>query len=341
MIKQAIIDLSHGKDLSAETARTVMGEIMSGETTPVQISAYLTALAMKGETIDEITGSAMGMRESSTKLPHSLDCGELLEIVGTGGSRAKKSGTFNISTASAIIASAAGIPVAKHGNRSASSKCGSADVLEAIGVKIDISPEKSAELLHKIGICFMFAPTYHTAMKHVAPVRRELGIRTVFNILGPLANPANAKNILLGVYDKSLVEPMSLVLHNLGTLRVAVAHGTDGIDEISLVAPTITSNGIITPEDFGFERCTEEDLTGGAPAENAAILRDIFVPRKSGAQPGRTDAKRNAAVLNAGVAMFVTGRYVSMQVAVKVAAETIDSGAAQAKLEEFVAESNR
>ena len=330
MIKDAIITLAQKQDLSYDTARAVMDEIMSGEATSVQMSAYLTALALKGETIDEITGCAAGMRAHCVRLLHDMD---VLEIVGTGGSSAKKQGTFNISTAASLIAAAAGIPVAKHGNRSASSKCGSADVLEALGVKIDIAPAKSAELLREIGICFMFAQNYHIAMKYVAPVRRELGIRTVFNILGPLTNPAGAKMQLMGVYDEALVEPLAAVLAKLGVSKALVVHGSEGIDEVSLTAPTVTSQGIITPEQFGFERCRAEDLLGGEPAENAAILRGIFELKERG-------AKRDAAVLNAGVAMHVTGRYESMEQAVKAAEEAVDSGAALAKLESFIERSN-
>ncbi|MCL2201660.1 MAG: anthranilate phosphoribosyltransferase, partial [Oscillospiraceae bacterium] len=232
MIKEAILSLSKKQDLSYDEARAVMDEIMTGEASPVQMSAYLTALSLKGETIDEITGSASGMRSHCVRLLHDMDA---LEIVGTGGDHAN---TFNISTTASIITAAAGIAVAKHGNRSASSKCGSADVLEALGVNINISPEKSAELLHKIGICFMFAQNYHIAMKFVAPIRRELGIRTVFNIIGPLTNPAGASMELMGVYDRALVEPLAQVMCNLGVKSTMVVHGEDGLDEISMSAPT-------------------------------------------------------------------------------------------------------
>jgi len=232
MIREAILLLAKKQDLTYETAEAVMNEIMTGEATPVQMSAYLTALSLKGETTDEITASASGMRRHCVRLLHDVDA---LEIVGTGGDHAN---TFNISTAAAIITAAAGIPVAKHGNRSASSRCGSADVLEALGVNINIPPEKSAELLKNIGICFMFAQNYHIAMKFVAPIRRELGIRTVFNIIGPLTNPAGAKMELMGVYDRELVEPLAQVLCNLGVKSAMVVHGDDGLDEISLSAPT-------------------------------------------------------------------------------------------------------
>jgi anthranilate phosphoribosyltransferase len=334
MIKEAIISLSKKEDLSFETAQAVMNQIMTGEATPVQMSAYLTALSLKGETIDEITASAQGMRAHCLRLLHDMDA---LEIVGTGGDH---SNTFNISTTAAIIAAAAGIPVAKHGNRSASSKCGSADVLEALGVNITISPEKSAELLKNIGICFLFAQNYHLSMKFVAPIRRELGIRTVFNVLGPLTNPAGAKMELMGVYERELVEPLAQVLCNLGVKNAMVVHGEDGIDEISLSAPTFVCevkdgwvrSYTITPEEFGFERCNKSDLQGGDAAENAKILKGIL--------SGEVGAKRDAAVLNAAAAMFVTGKYESIQAAVKTANEVIDNGRALQKLADFICYSN-
>ena len=334
MIKEAIISLSKREDLSYDTARAVMDEIMTGEASPVQMSAYLTALSLKGETIDEITASAFGMRSHCVRLLHNVDA---LEIVGTGGDHAN---TFNISTTAALIIAATGVPVAKHGNRSASSKCGSADVLEALGVNINIAPEKSAELLHKIGICFLFAQNYHIAMKYVAPVRRELGIRTVFNILGPLTNPAGANMELMGVFDRELVEPLAKVLMNLGVKNAMVVHGIDGLDEISMSAPTLlceVKDGWvrtyeITPEEFGFERCTKEDLVGGVPEENAAIIRAVL--------GGEKGPKRNASLLNAAAALYITGKYASIGDAVRVAAETIDSGKALAKLDEFISCSN-
>ena len=334
MIKEAIISLSQKQDLPYETAEAVMHEIMTGEATPVQMSAYLTALSLKGETTDEITASAFGMRSHCVRLLHDVDA---LEIVGTGGDH---SNTFNISTTASIITAAAGIPVAKHGNRSASSKCGAADVLEALGVNINIPPEKSAELLERIGLCFMFAQNYHIAMKFVAPIRRELGIRTVFNIIGPLTNPAGAKMELMGVYDKELVEPLAQVLCNLGVKSAMVVHGEDGLDEISLCAPTFVCevkdgwvrSYTITPEQFGFKRCKPSDLQGGSPLENAEILKAVL--------KGKTDAKRNAAVLNAAAAMFITGRYESIEAAVKIAEDIIDSGKAYEKLEQFIRFSN-
>ena len=334
MIREAILSLSKKQDLTYETAQAVMNEIMTGEASPVQMSAYLTALSLKGETIDEITGSAFGMRSHCVRLLHNVDA---LEIVGTGGDHAN---TFNISTAAAIITAAAGVPIAKHGNRSASSKCGAADVLEALGININISPTKSAELLKNIGICFMFAQNYHIAMKFVAPIRRELGIRTVFNIIGPLTNPAGAKMELMGVYDRGLVEPLAQVMCNLGVTNAMVVHGEDGLDEISLSAPTFVCevkdgwvrSYTITPEQFGFERCKKEDLHGGTPLENAAILKALLC--------GEKGAKRNAAVINAAAAMFITGKYDSIETAITVANDVIDSGKALQKLNDFVCYSN-
>ena len=335
MIKEAILKLAKREDLSYETALEVMNEIMGGEATPVQMSAYLTALAMKGETIDEITGSARGMRDHCVRLLHEMD---VLEIVGTGGDGAN---SFNISTTSSLVIAAGGVPVAKHGNRAASSKCGAADVLEALGVNITVSPEKSSELLKEIGICFLFAQNYHIAMKYVAPIRRELGIRTVFNILGPLSNPAGANMELMGVYDEALVEPLARVMSNLGVKRGMVVYGQDKLDEISMSAPTkiceikdgAYETYTITPEMFGFETCKKEELTGGAPQENAAITRAIL----SGEERG---AKRNAVLMNAGAALYLAGKAETMADGVKLAADLIDSGKAEAKLEEFVKGSN-
>jgi len=289
---------------------------------------------MKGETIDEITASAAGMREHCVRLLHDVDA---IEIVGTGGDGAN---TFNISTTASIIVAAAGVPVAKHGNRSASGKCGAADVLEALGVNIAIPPERSAELLKNIGICFLFAQNYHIAMKYVAPIRRELGIRTVFNILGPLTNPAGAKMELMGVYDRELVEPLAQVLANLGVKKAMVVHGEDGLDEISMCAPTFccevkdgwVRSFTITPEQFGFEHCDKSALEGGSPPENAAILRAIL--------SGEFSPKRNAAVLNSAAALYVAGKYGTIEEAVLEVESVIDSGAALAKLEEFILESN-
>lgn len=335
MIKEAIYKLSNKENLSYEMAETVMDEIMSGEASGIHMGAYLMGLRMKGETIEEITASAAGMRKHCTRLLHNMD---VLEIVGTGGDEAF---TFNISTTASIVVSAAGIPVAKHGNRSVSSKCGAADVLEALGVNIMISPAQSAEILKEIGLCFMFAQSYHTAMKYVAPVRRELGIRTIFNILGPLSNPAGANMQLLGVYDEALVEPLAKVLANLGVKRAIVAYGNDGIDEISLSAPTtcceirdgkITSY-ILEPEQVGLNRCRKEDLVGGGPAENAAITKGILL--------GEQGPKRDAVLLNAGACIYMVKDNISMKDAIDIAADIIDSGKAMKQLEKFIELSNK
>lgn len=336
MIKETIIKLSKKQDLAYAEAEAVMDEIMSGQATPVQMSAYLTALALKGETIDEITASAAGMRAHCIKLLHNLD---VLEIVGTGGDG---SNSFNISTTSSLVIAAGGVPVAKHGNRAASSKSGAADVLETLGVKITLTPERSAEILKKINICFLFAQNYHIAMKYVAPIRKELGIRTVFNILGPLSNPAGANMELMGVYDQSLVEPLTQVMANLGVNRGMVVYGQDSLDEISMCAPTSVceirdgkfTSYEITPEQFGYERCEKGALTGGTPAENAEITKAILKGEEKG-------PKRQAVCLNAGAALYIAGKATSIEEGVKLAESLIDSGAALKKLEEFVEETNK
>ena len=336
MIKEAIIKLSKKQDLAYAEAEAVMDEIMSGQATPVQMSAYLTALALKGETIDEITASAAGMRAHCIKLLHNLD---VLEIVGTGGDG---SNSFNISTTSSLVIAAGGVPVAKHGNRAASSKSGAADVLETLGVKITLTPERSAEILKKINICFLFAQNYHIAMKYVAPIRKELGIRTVFNILGPLSNPAGANMELMGVYDQSLVEPLAQVMANLGVNRGMVVYGQDSLDEISMCAPTSVceirdgkfTSYEITPEQFGYERCEKGALTGGTPAENAEITKAILKGEEKG-------PKRQAVCLNAGAALYIAGKAASIKEGVKLAESLIDSGAALKKLGEFVEETNK
>ena len=335
MIKEAIHKVFKKENLTYKEAEAVMNEIMEGEASAVQMSSYLTALSMKGETVEEITASAAGMRAHCVRLLHDMD---VLEIVGTGGDGAN---SFNISTTSSLVISAAGVPVAKHGNRAASSKCGAADVLEALGVNITIAPEKSRELLEKIGICFLFAQNYHIAMKYVAPVRKELGIRTIFNILGPLANPAGANMELMGVYDESLVEPLAHVLANLGVKRALVVYGTDGLDEISLSAPTKVcevkdgtfTSYEITPEQFGLTRCRKEDLVGGTPAENAQIARDILA--------GKPGPKRDAVLMNAGAALYMAGKTDSIQAGIDLVKEIIDSGKAAAQLEKFVELSNQ
>ena len=336
MIKEAIIKLSKKQDLAYAEAEAVMDEIMSGQATPVQMSAYLTALALKGETIDEITASAAGMRAHCIKLLHNLD---VLEIVGTGGDG---SNSFNISTTSSLVIAAGGVPVAKHGNRAASSKSGAADVLETLGVKITLTPERSAEILKKINICFLFAQNYHIAMKYVAPIRKELGIRTVFNILGPLSNPAGANMELMGVYDEALVEPLAQVMANLGVTRGMVVFGQDSLDEISMSAPTSVceikdgkfTSYVLTPEQFDYERCTKEELQGGTPQENAEITKAILEGKETG-------AKRHAVCLNAGAALYIAGKAASIEAGVKMAEKLIDSGAALKKLEEFIQKSNQ
>lgn len=334
MIREAIIALTNKENLSYDAAKQVMDEIMSGQATPVQISAYLTALAMKGETIEEITASAVGMREAGTVLEHDA---QVLEIVGTGGD---KSDSFNISTTASVIIAAAGVSVAKHGNRAASSKSGAADCLEALGVNITLEPEQNRKVLEDVGICFLFAQRYHSAMKYVGPVRKELGIRTVFNILGPLTNPARATMQVMGVYDESLLEPLAKVLSNLGVVRALVVYGQDRLDEISSGAPTSVCeidhgsfrNYVITPEQFGFVRSSKEELVGGTPAENAEITRAIL--------NGEKGARRNAVVMNAGAALYVAQKAETIEAGVLLAESLIDSGAALKKLNEFIAATN-
>lgn len=336
MIKEAIITLSKKQDLTYEQAEAVMNEIMSGEASDVQKAAYLTALSLKGETIDEITASASGMRAHCIKLLHEMN---VLEIVGTGGDG---SNSFNISTTAALVIAAGGVPVAKHGNRAASSRSGAADVLEALGVNIAIPPEKSAQLLQDIGICFLFAQNYHIAMKYVAPIRRELGIRTVFNILGPLSNPAGANMELMGVYDESLVEPLAQVMAKLGVVRGMVVYGQDKLDEISMCAPTSVceirdgwfQSYELTPEQFGYTRCAKEELVGGTPQENAQITRAVL----DGTERG---AKRCAVCLNAGAALYIAGKARTAEEGVRMAENLIDSGAARRKLAEFAEKSNQ
>ena len=336
MIKEAIIKLSKKEDLTYDEAEAVMNEIMDGAATPVQMASYLTALSLKRETIDEITASAAGMRAHCIKLLHDMN---VLEIVGTGGDGAN---SFNISTTSSLVIAAGGVPVAKHGNRAASSKSGAADVLEALGVKITIPPEKSADILKKINICFLFAQNYHIAMKYVAPIRKELGIRTVFNILGPLSNPAGANMELMGVFDQSLVEPLAQVMMKLGVNRGMVVFGQDSLDEISMSAPTSVceikdgwfQSYEITPEQFGYTRCSKEELAGGTPEENAEITKAIV----NGTEKG---PKRQAVCMNAGAALYIAGKAESLEAGVKMAENLIDSGAAAAKLREFVEETNK
>ncbi|RKW39631.1 MAG: anthranilate phosphoribosyltransferase [Lachnospiraceae bacterium] len=333
MIKEAIIKIVNKEDLSFDEAYTVMNEIMNGETTPTQNAAFLAALSTKSakaETTGEIAGCAKAMREHAIPVDTDFD---LFEIVGTGGDNA---GSFNISTTSAIVAAAGGMKVSKHGNRAASSKCGTADCLEALGVNIDEDPDKCRQLLEKVGICFFFAQKYHTSMKYVGAVRKELGFRTVFNILGPLTNPAHPKRQLLGVYDEYLIEPLAKVLVELGVKRGMVVYGMDKLDEISLSAPTkvceIKDGTLhtyeIKPEDFGLSRCKKEDLTGGDPKENAAITLAIL--------NGEKGAKRDAVLLNAGAALYIGEKAKSIQEGINLAARLIDSKKALKVLEDFI-----
>lgn len=334
MIKEAIHKLLNGENLSLEMAKSVMDEIMSGSATNAQIASFITAMRMKGETIDEITACAMIMRKYGTKLKHE---GDVLDIVGTGGDQAY---TFNISTISSLVISAAGVPVAKHGNRSVSSKCGSADVLETLGVKIDVPVSRSEKILKEIGICFMFAPNYNSSMKYAAPVRKELGVRTIFNILGPLASPAEANFQLLGVYDENLVEPLARVLSNLGVKKAMVVHGHDGLDEISLTASSTiceVNNGYLNsffldPRQFGFEYCTPADLTGGGPKVNAEIARRVL--------SGEKGPKRDIVLLNSAVCLYMFYDNITLRECVKMAAEMIDSGKAMEQLNKFIRLSN-
>ena len=333
MIREAIIKIVDKQDLTYDEAYQVMNEIMSGQTSPTQNAAFLAALSTKStkaETVDEIAGCAAAMRDHAMKVPNDLD---LLEIVGTGGDGAH---SFNISTTSALVAAAGGVKVAKHGNRAASSSCGTADCLEALGVNLDLSPEKCLELLNTVGICFFFAQKYHTSMRYVGAIRKELGIRTVFNILGPLTNPAAPKRQVLGVYDQSLVEPLARVLTSLGVRRGMVVYGQDKLDELSLSAPTSVCefeggnyrSYVLTPEELGLKRCTKEDLRGGAPEENAAITRAIL--------RGERGPKRDAVLLNGGAALYIGGKADSLKAGVQLAAQLIDSGAADKKLDEFI-----
>ena len=338
MIKEAIIKLVNKEDLSFDEAYTVMNEIMSGETSATQNAAFLASLSTKSaraETTDEISGCAAAMRDHALRVDTGMD---IFEIVGTGGDNAH---SFNISTTSALVAAAGGMKVAKHGNRAASSKCGTADCLEALGVNINQSPSRCIELLNEAGMCFFFAQKYHSSMKYVGPIRKELGFRTVFNILGPLTNPGRPTMQLLGVYDEYLVEPLAQVLADLGVKRGMVVFGQDVLDEISLSAPTKVCeikdgwfrSTVITPEDFGFERCTRADLRGGTPEENAAITLAIL--------NGEKGHKRNAVLLNAGASLYIGGKAADMKEGIALAADLIDSGKAMETLKKFIEVSNR
>ncbi|MDR1399836.1 MAG: anthranilate phosphoribosyltransferase [Treponema sp.] len=335
MIREAIIRAVNRENLSYDEAEAVMDEIMGGKASEIQMAAFLSAMSMKGETIDEITACAAGMRKHCIRILHDMD---VLEIVGTGGD---KSNSFNISTTSSLVISAAGIPVAKHGNRAASSKSGAADVLDALGVNIAVSPERSLELLKTIQLCFLYAQNYHLSMKYVAPVRKELGIRTIFNILGPLVNPAGANMELLGVYDKDLIEPMAQVLAKLGVKNAMVVYGQDGLDEISPSAPTNIcevrdgqfTSYVITPEQFGLSRCNKQDLIGGSPEDNARITREILDSKRG--------PQRDAVLLNSAAAIHIARPSLSIEKALNLAAETIDSGRAAAQLDRFITLSRR
>lgn len=338
MIKEAIVKIVNKQDLSYDEAYAVMNEIMSGETSPTQNAAFLAALSTKSaraETTDEIAGCAAAMRDHATKVVTDM---ELFEIVGTGGDGAH---SFNISTTSALVAAAGGMKVAKHGNRAASSKCGTADCLEALGVNIQQDPEKCVELLKEAGMCFFFAQKYHTSMKYVGAIRKELGFRTVFNILGPLTNPGSPELQLLGVYDDYLAEPLAQVLMSLGVKRGMVVYGQDKLDEISASAPTTIcefkdgwyKKYVIAPEDFGFERCTKKDLEGGTPEENARITRAIL--------SGEKGAKRNAVLMNAGASLYIGGKAETMKDGIIMAADLIDSGKALKTLDKFIELSNK
>ena len=338
MIKEAIKKIVNKGDLTYEEAYSVMKEIMTGQTTATQNAAFLAALSTKStraETIDEISGCAVAMREQATPVPHPGM--KVLEIVGTGGDGAH---TFNISTTSAFVIAAGGVKVAKHGNRAASSLCGTADCQEALGVNIHQDPAKALELLEKVGMCFLFAQQYHSAMKYVGPIRKELGFRTVFNILGPITNPANPDYFLLGVYDEYLVEPVAKVLDRMGVKNALVVHGQDGLDEVSASAPTTVCElkdgyyrtSVITPEELGLVRGKKEELVGGTPQENAEITRGIL----NGSIQG---TKRNSVLLNAGLSLYVAGAAGTMADGVRKAEQLIDSGDAYRKMESYIRES--
>ena len=340
MIKEAIIKLVNKGDLTYDEAKQVMLEIMKGETTATQNAAFLAALSTKStkaETIDEISGCAEAMRSLATPVPHPGM--EVMEIVGTGGDGAH---SFNISTTSAFVVAAAGVKVAKHGNRAASSLCGTADCLEALGVNIDQTPEKALEMLEKTNFCFLFAQKYHAAMRFVGPIRKELGFRTVFNILGPLTNPAKPEYFLLGVYDEYLVEPLAKVLASLGVKRAAVVYGQARLDEISPVGPTTICElrdgyyrtTVIRPEDFGMTSGNKEELVGGVPEVNAQITRDILSGKTQG-------TRRNAVLLNAGTALFTAGKAETIADGIQLATRMIDSGKAMETLEKCIAVSNQ
>jgi anthranilate phosphoribosyltransferase len=334
MIGDAIQKLMNREEITFEMTKKVMDEIMTGEATEVQIASFLTALKMQGETVENITACAEAMREHCTSFNPETD---VIDIVGTGGDGAF---TFNISTVSSFVVAAANIPVAKHGNRSVSSKCGAADVLEELGVTLHLTPEQNKEVLKKCGMCFMFAPSYHASMKYAAPVRKELGVRTIFNILGPLANPAGARLQLLGVYHENLVLPMAKVLSNLGVKRAVVVHGKDGLDEVTVCDDTVVcevedgkfKSYLINPNDFGIEKCGSEQLAGGDKRVNAQIAKDIL--------NGQLGPKRDIVLMNAGISIYLGKDGVDINTAIKIAAETLDSGKAKQKMEQFITLTN-
>lgn len=334
MIKEAIYDVINGKNLDFATAKQAMKEIMEGTATNAQIGGFLTALRLKGETIDEITAFAQAMREKCSVVKHDRD---VFEIVGTGGDEAN---TFNISTTAGFVIASAGVQVAKHGNRSVSSKCGAADCLEALGTNLDLNAQQNTKMLNKTGMCFMFAPLYHASMKYAAPVRRELGIRTVFNILGPLGNPAGATMQLMGVYAEELVEPLAQVLANLGVKRGAVVFGYDRLDEITACNKTLVceiNNGqlnvyTLDPRDYGMNYAKSEELVGGDKFVNAQITRNILC--------GEKGAKRNAVILNAGMSLHLAQSDLSIADGIKLASHLIDSGKARYQMEQFIKYSN-
>lgn len=336
MIKEAIAKLVNKEDLTAEIVERVMDEIMTGQASQILMASYLTALEAKGATVEEITASAKGMRRAGTQLKHR---DTVFEIVGTGGDF---SNTFNISTTSSIVIAAAGVKVAKHGNVAATSRSGSADCLKALGVKIDLEAEQMEQVLEECGMCFLFAQKYYSAMKYVGPVRKELGIKTVFNILGPLSNPAAAERQVMGVYSESLVEPLARVLSKLGVKRGMVIYGTDRLDEVSVGAPTKIcefedgnfKSFTIKPEDFGISAASKDEITGGSGEDNAKLTLDIL-------GGGIKDARRDVVLMNAGCGIYIAGKADSIAEGVKLAAELIDSGKALEKLNEFVAATNK
>ena len=336
MIREAISKLVEHQDLTQQETESVMGQVMAGEATPSQIGAFLTALRMKGETPAEIAGGALAMRAHSLRVyTHLKDL--LIDTCGTGGD---SQGTFNISTVVALVVAGAGLPVAKHGNRSVSSRCGSADLLEALGARIDLGPEDVSRCINEVGFGFLFAQRLHPAMKNVAGPRKELGIRTIFNLLGPLSNPASAPTQLMGVYSDALTETMAQVLRLLGTQRAMVVHSSDGLDELSLSTNKITrlvgaeiTTFSLTPEEVGLPRADIKELQGGTPEDNAALTRRLL--------KGEKGPKRDVVLLNAAAALVTAEKTDNFASGIKMAAATIDSGKALDKLERFVALTRR